>query len=283
MASLRQAAAPGDDLPVYDSAQRRVHLIEEVKDLYRFRDLLVQLITRNIKTRYKRSVLGILWSLLSPLMMMIVLTFIFSTVFRFRTHHYATYALAGLILWNFFAQTTTGAMSELVWGSGLMKRIYLPRAIFAATALGTSLVNMLLSLIPLFVIMIATGVPVRATILILPAPILLTAMFAFGLALFLSRLAVYFGDVIEMYQILLTSWMYFTPIIYPKEIVPPQYQFIFNLNPMYHLLETFRAPLYVGWFAGPKTFAAAGAAALVMLVFGWWFFARNADELAYRI
>lgn len=283
MASSRQAAPHGETLPVYDSAQRRVHLIEEVRDLYRFRDLLVQLIARNIKTRYKRSVLGILWSLLSPLMMMIVLTFIFSTVFRFRTHHYATYALAGLIHWNFFAQTTTGAMSELIWGSGLMKRIYLPRAIFAATALGTSLVNMLLSLIPLFVIMIATGVPVRATILILPVPILLTAMFAFGLALFLSRLAVYFGDVIEMYQILLTSWMYFTPIIYPKEIVPAQYQFIFNLNPMYHLLETFRAPLYIGWFAGPKTVAAASAAALVMLVFGWWFFARKADELAYRI
>ena len=279
----RQAEIPLEELPVYDSAQRRLHLIEEVRDLWRFRDLLVQLITRNIKTRYKRSVLGILWSLLSPLLMMVVLTFIFSAVFRFSTHHYATYALAGLILWNFFAQTTTGAMSELVWGSGLMKRIYLPRAIFAATALGTSLVNLLLSLIPLFVIMLATGVPERWTILILPLPIFITAMFAFGLALLLSRLAVYFGDVIEMYQILLTSWMYFTPIIYPKEIVPAQYQFFFNLNPMYHLLETFRAPLYVGWFAGPKTFAAAFAAALFVLAFGWWFFARNADELAYRI
>ncbi|MFN0085864.1 MAG: ABC transporter permease [Blastocatellia bacterium] len=282
MATSQHGAAK-EALSVYDSAERRAHLIEELKDLYRFRDLLAQLITRNIKTRYKRSVLGILWSLLSPLMMMIVLTFIFSTIFKFKTNYYATYALAGLIFWNFFAQTTTGAMSEMVWGSSLMKRIYLPRAIFAATALGTSLVNMLLSLIPLFVIMIATGVPVRSTILVLPVPIVLTAMFAFGLALLLSRMAVYFGDVIEMYQILLTSWMYFTPIIYPKEIVPEKYQFFFNLNPMYHLLEAFRAPLYIGWLAGPKTFAAATAAAVVMLIIGWWFFARNADELAYRI
>jgi ABC-type polysaccharide/polyol phosphate export permease len=274
-----------EEAPVYDSARRRLPFIEEIAELIRYRDLLKQLIARNIKTRYKRSVLGIFWTMLNPLLMMTVLTFVFSEIFRFSisAKHYATYALAGLSLWNFFAQTTTGAMSELIWGGGLLNRIYLPRAIFAFSALGTGLVNLLLSLLPLFLIMLVTGVPFRPAILILPLPILLTAMFALGVALILSRVAAYFADVMEMYQILLTAWMYLTPIIYPKEIIPEQYRWFFNLNPMYHLLEIFRAPLHTGRLAGPMTMAAAALAATLTLAFGWWYFSRKADELAYRI
>jgi ABC-type polysaccharide/polyol phosphate export permease len=269
--------------PTYDSALLGNPAVSEVKDLWQYRDLLWQLIVRNIKTRYKRSALGILWTMLNPLLMMLVLTFVFSNIFRFQQPHYAAYALAGLALWNFFAQTTTGAMSELIWGGSLMNKIYLPRSIFAVTALGTSLINLLLTLIPLFVVMVITGVPMRPALLILPLPIVLTAMFALGVALVLSRVAAYFADVLEMYQIFLMAWMYLTPIIYPKEIIPQHLQWMFNLNPMYHLIEIFRAPLLIGWLAGPNTVLASVVAAFVTLAFGWWYFCRKADELAYRI
>lgn len=269
--------------PVYDSGLTGNPFLSELKELIRYRDLLWQLVSRNIKTRYKRSVLGIFWTMLNPLLMMLVLTFIFSNVFRFQLPHYATYALAGLALWNFFAQTTTGAMSELIWGSSLMHRIYLPRSIFAISALGTSLVNLVLTLIPLFLVMIITGTPMRPALLILPLPILLTAMFALGVALILSRVAAFFADVLEMYQILLMGWMYLTPIIYPKEIIPEHLRWLFNLNPLYHLIEIFRAPLLVGWLAGPNTVLASVVTAFVTLAFGWWYFSRKADELAYRI
>ena len=271
------------DAPIYDSALLKNPAIVELKELFRYRDLLLQLVSRNIKTRYKRSVLGILWTMLNPLLMMLVLTFVFSNVFRFQLPHYATYALAGLALWNFFAQTTAGAMSELIWGGSLMHRIYLPRSIFAVSALGTSLVNLVLTLVPLFLVMLITGTPIRPALLILPVPILLTAMFALGVALALSRVAAYFADVLEMYQILLMAWMYLTPIIYPKEVLPEHLRWLFNLNPMYHLTEIFRAPLLIGWFAGPKTVLASTVAAVVTLAFGWWYFSRKADELAYRI
>jgi len=276
-------AMKSQDLPIYDSAARRIPLVEELLELIRYRDLLYQLIARNIKTRYKRSMLGILWTMLNPLLMMLVLTMVFSKLFRFSTHYYAVYALAGLILWNFFAQTTTAAMSELLWGGSLMTRIYVPRAIFAVSALGTGLVNLVLSLLPLLLIMIITGVPLTPSLVILPVPILLVAMFALGLGLFLSTLAVYFADVLDMFQLLLMVWMYLTPIIYPKDIISEQYRWLFNLNPMYHLLEIFRAPIYIGWLAGPKTVAAAGLVAILSLAFGWWFFARKADEFAYRV
>jgi ABC-2 type transport system permease protein len=273
------------ETPIYDSARRGIPFIEEFKELARYRDLVKHLIARNIKTRYKRSALGILWTMLNPLLMMIVLTFVFSEIFRASivSRSYSAYALAGLLLWNFFAQTTTGAMSELIWGGGLLRHIYLPKAIFAVCALGTSLVNLLLSLIPLFLIIAITGVPIRPIVMILPGPIILTAMFALGVAFFLSRLAAYFQDVMEMYQILLTIWMYLTPIIYPKEIVPERFRWLFKINPMYHLMEVFREPLTVGQMAGPKTWGAASAAAVLALVIGWWFFSRKVDELAYRI
>lgn len=270
-------------LPVYDSAQSRAPLLDEVRDLWRYRDLLRQLVARNIKTRYKRSVLGILWTLLNPLLMMTVLTLVFSHVFKFQALNYPVYALCGLVLWNFFAQTTTGAMSELLWGGSLMNRIYIPRAIFAATALGTGLVNLVLSLIPLLLLMLVLGAPFRAVILFLPVPILLTALFALGVALFLSTLSVYFSDVVEMYQIVLMAWMYLTPIIYPKEALPAKYHWLLNFNPFYHLLEVFRAPLHAGVLAGPKTLGAAAFVAVATFLLGWWFFASKADEFAYRV
>ena len=283
--SVMAKAGKPDEKPIYDSSRLVIPFVEEFKELMRYRDLVKHLIARNIKTRYKRSTLGILWTMLNPLLMMLVLTFVFSEVFRASivSKSYSAYALAGLLLWNFFAQTTTGAMSELIWGGGLLRQIYLPRAIFAVSALGTSLVNLLLSLIPLFIIIAITGVPIRSVALVLPGPIILTAMFALGVAFFLSRIAAYFHDVMEMYQILLTAWMYLTPIIYPKEIIPERFRWLFKINPMYHLMEVFREPLTVGRMAGPKTWAAAAVAAVLTLVFGWWFFSRKADELAYRI
>ncbi len=287
MSSHRSAAGVqgrgSDTTLVYNSAERRLPVLDEFRELVRYRDLLKHLIVRNIKTRYKRSALGVLWTLLNPLLMMLVLTVVFANIFQIKTEHYAVYALTGLILWNFFAQTTSNAMSELLWGGSLMSRIYMPRAIFAVTALGTGLVNLLLSLAPLVAIMVLTGRPLRPAILFLPVPILLTAMFALGVALLLSTLAIYFADVLEMYQILLTAWMYFTPIIYPKEIAPAHLQALFNFNPMYHLLETFRAPVYLGTCAGMKTLSAAAAVSIITLGLGWWVFSRKADEIAYRV
>ncbi|HZS07226.1 MAG TPA: ABC transporter permease [Blastocatellia bacterium] len=268
---------------IYDSSRRRSLLVEELFELIRYRDLLVQLIVRNVKTRYKRSVLGIFWTMLNPLLMMTVLAIVFSNIFRIQTKYYAVYVLSGLICWNFFAQTTSAAMSELLWGGSLMNRIYVPRAVFAVSALGTGLVNLVLSMVPLVLIMLVTGVPITVWLLFVPVPMILLSMFALGVGLFLSTLASYFADVLDMFQIILTTWMYLTPIIYPKDVIPEQYRWLFNLNPMYHLLEVFRAPFYAGWLAGYKTVLAAGTVAVVALLFGWSFFTRRADGLPYRI
>lgn len=268
---------------IYDSAQRPPAMLEELHEVWHYRDLIVQLVVRNIKIRYKRSVLGIGWTMLNPLLMMLILTVVFSNVFRITLEHYAVYVLSALTLWNFFAQATNDAMSQLVWGGGLLHRIYFPRTVFALAAVGTGLVNLLFSLGPLLVIMLVTGIPIRPTLLILPIPILLTAMFALGVGLVFSALAARFADIAHIYQIVLTAWMYLTPIIYPVDIIPEGYRWAFNLNPLYPLLETFRAPIYSGLLPSASHWLPAALAAVAALLIGWGFFTRQADEFSYLV
>ncbi len=268
---------------IYDSAQRPPAMIEELSEIWRYRDLLVQLVARNIKIRYKRSVLGIGWTMLNPLLIMLILTFVFSTVFRISLEHYAVYVLSALTLWNFFAQATTDAMSELVWGGSLLHHIYLPRTVFALSAIGTGLVNLVFALGPLAVIMLVTGVAFQPALIFLPIPILLTAMFTLGVGLIFSVLAARFADIAHIYQIVLTAWMYLTPIIYPKEIIPEPYRWAFNLNPMYYLLESFRTPIYSGSLPSASHLLAAVLVSTAVLLIGWGFFAYKSDEFAYRV
>ena len=268
---------------VYDSAKRGPVALEELRGLWQYRDLILQLVRRNIVTRYKRSVLGIAWTLLQPLGMMVILSLVFSQLFH-RIEGYAVYLLSGLIAWTFFAQTTNAAIHEMVWGGKLLKRIYVPRTIFAISAIATGLVNLVFSLVPLLAIMLAVSVPIRWTIVVLPYSMLLLAAFSLGVGLLLSTFAVYFPDVAEMYQVILVGWMYLTPIIYPEEIIAESYRFwFFNLNPMYHLVQMFRQPLYGGALPGWTTLACGSAVALGMLIAGWLVFSKRADEFAYRV
>ena len=267
----------------YDSQSPGGPFLAELKELLRYRGLLHLLILNNIKTRYKRSVLGVLWTLLNPLLIMTVLAIAFSTLFRFSLLNYPVYLLSGLILWNFFAQTTTTAMQAITWGGSLIKRIYLPRTVFSVSALGSELINLLLSLIPLIIIMMAMGHPFRPALLFLPLAVLIIAMFALGTGLIISTLAVFFVDAAHIYQIVLTAWFYLTPIIYPVDIIPSGYLAYLKLNPMYYLVDLFRTPLYLGRFPDPESLLIGLGWSFSTLLAGWWIFSRKADQLAYRI
>jgi ABC-2 type transport system permease protein len=267
---------------IYDSAKRGSPALDEIRGILQYRDLIYQLVRRDIVTRYKRSVFGIAWTMLQPLGMMVVMTLVFSNLFQ-SVEGYPSYILSGLIAWTFFSQTTTAAIHQIVWGGTLLHRIYLPRTSFAVSAIGTGVINLLFSLVPLIVIMLITGRPIQWSIIFVPVAMILLAAFALGVGLILSTLAIYFPDVTEMYQIILLAWMYVTPIIYPTEILPVAYRFwITNLNPMYHLIQIFRMPLYEGVLPGWIEIAIAGGVALVTLTLGWLFFAKKADEFTYQ-
>jgi ABC-type polysaccharide/polyol phosphate export permease len=273
---------PGAGTPLYDSARQSSPAIEELIALWRYRDLVVQLVRRDIVTRYKRSVLGVLWTLLNPLGTMLILTVVFSNAFA-AGRRYPAYVLSGLLAWNFFAHTTVAAIRQLGASGVLIRRIYLPRTVFAVSGVGTGLLNLLLGLVPLCGIMLVTGVPIRPSILFLPVSILALATFTLGVGLAVSVLAVNFSDTAELYGILLPAFLYLTPIIYPRSILPPTAYWLVDANPIHHLVAFFRTPLYEGRLPDPASGAIALGTAAGALLLGWMLFTARADGLASRI
>ncbi len=269
--------------PVYDSANNRVSAISELKELGNYRYLLGQLIRRDILTRYKRSILGVAWTMLNPLGTMLILTFVFSNFFRSEVQHYPVYILSGLLVWNFFSQGTNAAISGLVWGGNLLKRIYIPSTVFGVSAIGTALVNLVISLVPLVIVMLIGGAPFYWSMLFLPISILLLTAFTLGFGLFISSLAVFFPDVAEMYQVLLTAWMYLTPIIYPETLISANWLPYYKLNPMYWMVKMFRLPIFEGRIPTLQEFLPALLWAIIMLVAGWAYFTSKSEEYAYRV
>ena len=270
-------------LPLYDSARRPPAVIEELQEIWRYRDLVVQLVRRDLVARYKRSVLGVAWTMLNPLGTTLIMTIVFSQLFG-RTPSYPAYVLCGLVPWHLFAQSTANAMRQIVWGGLLIHRIYVPKTAFVLSAVGVGLINLLFALIPVLGVMVATGVPIRSSIAFLPVAVLLLVAFATGVGLLLSTLAVYFADVAQMFDIIIMAWMYLTPVIYPESVLSGGYRsLLLALNPMSHLIHLFRQPLYGGAWPDPGRLGLAAAFSLVTLLVGWVVFTRHADEFAYRI
>ena len=278
--SIRMASTA---VPEYDSAKARTTILGEIRELYRYRDFLRLLVAKTIKSRYKRSVLGVAWTLLNPLVTMLVMSVAFSTLFRTAIPRYPVYLLVGLTAWNFFSQSTTFAMGQLFWGGALMKRVYLPPTIFAVACIANGLVNLGFALVPLLAIMLVLGQPLHLTWWFLPIAVLILAVFSLGIALLMSSLAVLFMDVMEMYQLLLQALFFLTPILYPKDIVPKHLSWAMALNPMYYMVEIVRKPIYEGRIPDGATLLVSVGLAVGSLLLGAWIFTRQADELAYRI
>jgi len=270
--------------PDYYDASRVTHpLYEELRDLITFRHLLTQFVARSIKTRYKRSALGVVWTLLNPLLTMLVLTVVFSQLFRIQIENFPVYVLSGQLVWIFFSNTTSSAMGDMLWSGDLIKRIYLPKSIFAISAIGTGLVNLAISLIPLLLIGIVLGVDLSVALLTWPLTILLLALFSLGLGLILTTISIYFADMLPVYNVLLTIWLYATPVIYPLDIVPDQWVWIFRLNPMYYFVEAFRAPLLYQSAPVWEIWLPALGFALCAVLFGGLIFTARSHEYAYRL
>ncbi len=268
---------------IYDAAKHPFRPLDEFTQVIKYRFLIIQLLRRDIVTRYKRSVLGIAWTMLNPLGTMIVLSVAFSQVFK-TTEGYPAYVLSGLLAWNFFSQASNASMVNLIWGEGLLKRIFLPRTSFALAAIGTGFVNTVLSIVPMLIVMLLFNIPITLTIFFLPVPLFILAMFSLGVGLLVSTFAVYFPDVAEMYQIVLTAWMYLTPIIYPEEILPEKISFLVStFNPMYSIVKLFRIPLYFGRLPVFSEWFFPFVISFVFLVVGWFVFVFRSNEFSQKL
>ena len=267
---------------LYDSARRPPPFLEELLELIEFRELVFLWAGRNIKLRYKRSVLGILWTLLEPLMLMTILTVVFSTIFRFRLENYPVYLLSGLLLFDFFSRSTLQIVEETVASEGLASRVHVPRTVFAVATILSYLFSWLIALIPLLAIMIFLDHPLSWALLTVPAGMLLMGLFALGVGLLVATLGASFHDVKLTYQVLLTGWLYATPIIYPLEIVPENLRRFFLLNPLLYFCSIVRDPAYLGQPAATTSWLVAVGVSLGMAVLGWWIFTKRRNIFDYR-
>ncbi len=237
-------------------------------ELMEYFSFLWELLKRDLKKKYYKSVLGVVWTLLNPVLMMLVMTVIFSTLFRRSVEYYPAYYLCAYVLLNFNNTATAQALGCIPANGNLLRKIHLPSYLFCLATVGVNGFTLLLSIIPLLGVCLLVGVPVSWYWLLIPAPLLYTVIFTTGLSLLLAAVGVFFRDMAYLYGIATTVWMYLTPMFYPVTIIPRPYRFLWELNPMFHYTEILRNLVLYQTMPSERSLLIAGAYSLLTLAAG---------------
>ncbi len=269
--------------PSYDSALAQTSLGTEVRALSRYHDLVWYMVRRNVTLRYRRSTLGIIWTLLDPLLTMLVMTLIYGALFPRTVPGFPIFVLSGVVAWNFFSQGSQQAVSDLLGSGTLISRVALPKSIFPVVAVLTALVNLGVALAMLALLMLALRWPITPALLFVPVTMVIAGAFTLGVGLALTPLALFFRDTLNVYHILLRLLMYLSGIFYTQDHLPGLLQRVIPLVPTFSLVSIFRQPIYNGTLPDLATLLYATAWAVVMLVLGLWVFTRYSDRIAYYV
>lgn len=257
---------------------------QSLASFWRYRFLLQNLIERDIKVKYRRSKLGILWSVLNPLLMMLVMTAVFSKFFRFDIPNYPVYLLSGQILFTFLNDSSNASMGSVLYSAPLIKKVYVPKYIFPLEKSCFSFINLLFSMLALIMIMIITKAPFYPSAVLRLIPVFFLFIFCVGVGLFLSAAAIFFRDVMHFWTIIVTALSYATPIFYPESIWQGTFMaYIGRLNPMYWYVATFRACVLEGVAPRPITFFYCGFFARAALIVGALVFKKTQDNFILYI
>ena len=250
--------------------------------------LMGQMIARDFKVKYKRSVLGILWSLLYPLLQMTVMAIVFSQMFRFRMEgvNYLVYLMTGLVMFNYFSEATSSAMGSVCANFNLMNKVYIPKYIFPLSKCLFVGINFLLTLIPVLLIIIFTGdAQTHCTIniyyLLLPFSYICLLLFSIGLGFILSTISVFLRDIFYIYGIIITMWQYFTPLFYDIKMISPGLQTLFKFNPLYQYITFTRQIILYNSMPGLSNWIGCAASALLFFIVGCILFKANQDKFIY--
>ncbi len=257
--------------------------MELLRDAYRNRELIWALALKDLKLRYKRSLLGFLWALLNPLLLMVVLAVVFSTVMPINIPHYAIFLLSVLLPWTFFAQSLSYAAESIVGNGDLIKKVAVTKAVFPLAAVVSNMINLLLSMIPLVLIVLVMRHPFYWTWVFLPVPLLALTIFTLGATFFFATANVYYRDVAHIIQVLLNVLFYLTPIIYAIDAIPHKYQWLFKLNPLIYALNGFRLNVYYGLLPAPRSIIASFVCGFLSLIIGFAIFRRHQDQFVFHV
>ncbi len=272
---------------------RRPRLDKRVGELLRYRELVRNLVIRDLKARYKNSVLGFLWSLLNPLLMMVVFTVVFTVMLPNNVPNYPVFVLCALLPWNWFSGSINGGLNSIVGNANLVKKVYFPREALPLSVVLAQGVNFLLALPALFAMMLVFRIEFTAWILLLPLIMLVQLIFTLGIALLVAALNVFFRDTGVIMEVLLQAWFFLTPVVYDIMVLPESKMILghevdvrraaFILNPMASIIANYRVILYWGSPPAFDFLIRTALTSLVILVFGYWFFTHVASRFGEEI
>lgn len=254
-----------------------------IQNFIKYKPLLYELVIRDIKIKYRRSTLGVLWTLLNPLLMMIVLSIVFSNLFKFQIENFPLYLLSGQLIFNFYNESTSNAMTSIIGNAALIKKVYIPKYLFTVSRIMSSVVNIFASFCALILVMIFTRAELNYTVFLSVIPVVLLVLLSTGVGLILASITVKFRDILHLYTVFLTALMYLTPVIYPIDILPDWVYKIVSLNPLTSILEMFRGFMIYGSFPNLFTSVYPLIVSLGLLTIGLIVFYRKQDTFILNV
>lgn len=251
---------------------------------YKYRFLMEQLVTKDVKLKYRRSFLGYLWSILNPLMIMVIMVIVFSNMFRSDIENFPVYLIIGQTLFNFMTESTFQAISSITGNAALLKKTYVPKYVFTVSKVTSSFVNTLFAMGALVIVFIVCRVQLNVYYLLIPFILLQEYVFCLGLGMLLAQGSVFFRDIQYIYNALNTAWMYLTPLFYPITLLPDSLrQAVQNFNPMYFYIAQFRQIVLEGRLPDAYLIQAGAVAAIIALIVGTWAFLKTQDKFILYI
>lgn len=259
-------------------------LFQYLHEFWKYRDLLKLLVTKNIKLKYRRSWLGYVWSILNPLLIMVVMTVVFSTMFKRNIENFPVYLFCGQLLFNFMNTSTTQSQFSITSNAALLKKTYVPKYLFTLAKVTSCLVDLMFSLGALVIVILVTKAKLTWYALLFPFVLAQLYVFCVGLGLFLAQASVFFKDTQFIYSAVTTAWMYLSAIFYPMEALPEKVLWLVkHFNPMYFYIGQFRDLVYYGRMPGHLIILAGCGASVLMLGIGMWSFLKTKDEFILHI
>ncbi len=262
---------------------KRSLLLSVAHSLTHYRFLIKQLVTRDFKTKYKRSVLGMLWSFLNPLLTMGIQFVVFSTLFQSDIDNFIVYLLTGIVCFNFFSEATNMCLMSIIGNATLINKVYVPKYIYPFSRTLSSSINLLLSLVPLLFMLIVTGTKITPAILLLPFVLVMLFLLSYGIGLILAAMMVFFRDTQFLWGICVMLLNYLTPIFYPETIIPVNILPIYRLNPLYQVISFMRTILMEGVSPAPLEYLTCILACLIPFLIGLLIFKKNEDKFVLNI
>jgi lipopolysaccharide transport system permease protein len=252
-----------------------------IAELFQYRELVAMLVVRELKVRYKRSVLGLLWTMLNPLLLMVVYTVVFATIMRSPQRNFAIFLLSGLLPWLFFSTSVLQGLNSILSNQELIRKVRLPQAVFPLSVVGSNLVNFALSLAPLLLLMALLGQPFTPALLFIPVAIFILAVFTSGVTLLFATFTVFFRDVRHLAEVLLQMLLYLSPVFYDLQMLGQRsdwwfraFRLFLRLNPLSYLLPLVRDPVFYGRLPSLATLGIASLESALMLAIGFAVFHR---------